>query len=128
MNTGKSRGTLAIANSDGPSLIYRLAPQHNYFSSHRSVNITGTQLYPLPSLRKWPRGGNTDECGSAIITSSRASLQEILAKLAFSNKRVQIVMRRCKHSHVDRNWPAAANAFDFTFLQDSQQCNLDFRR
>src|SRR5713226_3041538 len=44
-----------------------------YLSSHRSVNTTGTQLYPPPSLRKRPRGGNTDECGSAMITSSRAS-------------------------------------------------------
>src|SRR5713101_268763 len=63
-----------------PNLTRRLAPQHYYFcgegafSSHRSVNTTGTQLYPLPSLRKRPRGGNTDECGSAMITSSRASL------------------------------------------------------
>src|SRR6266481_262655 len=47
-------------------------------------------------------------------------VQEILAKLAFGNKRVQIAMRGCNHSHVDRNWPAAANAFDFTFLQNSQ--------
>src|SRR5258707_1967734 len=68
------------SNSDGPNLTRRLATQHYYFcgegtrSSHRSVNTTGTQLYPLPSLRKRPRGGNTDECGPAIKTSSRASL------------------------------------------------------
>ena len=45
-----------------------------YFSSHRSVNATGAQLYPLPSLRKRPRGGKNDECGTAIKTSSCASL------------------------------------------------------
>jgi len=73
MNAGKSRGTLAIANSDSPSLTYRLAPQHNYFSSHRSVNTTGTQLFPLPSLRKRPSAGD-GVCGPAINTSSRASL------------------------------------------------------
>src|SRR5580658_5122434 len=55
-------------------------------------------------------------------------VQEILAKLALSNQGVQIAMRGCNHSHVNRNRPAAANAFDFTFLQNSQECNLDFRR
>src|SRR6266852_2280465 len=61
-------------------LTRRLAPQHYYFcgegafSSHRSVNTTGTQLYPLPSLRKRPRAGNNNVCGAAIKTSSRASL------------------------------------------------------
>jgi hypothetical protein len=45
-----------------------------YFSFHWSVNTTGTQLYPLPSLRKRPRGGKNDECGTAIKTSSRTSL------------------------------------------------------
>src|ERR1700758_4071687 len=56
------------------------SPQHYYFcgegalSSHRSVNTTCTQLYPLPSLRKRPMGGNTDECGLAIKTSVPASL------------------------------------------------------
>jgi hypothetical protein len=74
MNSGKSRETLAIANSHGPGLIYRLAPQHNYFSSHRSVNTTGTQLYPLPSLCKRPRAGKKDVCGVAIKTFSLASL------------------------------------------------------
>src|SRR6202011_5814067 len=55
-------------------------PQHYYFcgegafSSHRSVNTTGTQLYPLLSLRKRPRAGNNDVCGAAINTSSRAGL------------------------------------------------------
>src|SRR6266403_258405 len=44
------------------------------FSSHRSVNTTGTQLYPLPSLRKRPRAGNKDVCGVAIKTFSLASL------------------------------------------------------
>src|SRR5882762_8895034 len=44
------------------------------FSSHLSVNTTGTQLYPLPSLRKRPRAGNKDVCGAAIKTSSCASL------------------------------------------------------
>src|ERR1700730_11353597 len=68
------------SNSDGPNLTRRLAPQHYYFcgegafSSHRSVNTTGTQLYPLPSWRKRPRAGNNDVCGAAIKTSSRASL------------------------------------------------------
>ena len=45
-----------------------------YFSFHWSVNTTGAQLYPLPSLRKRPRGGKNDECGTAIKTSSRTSL------------------------------------------------------
>src|SRR5580704_6538570 len=77
---GKAWPMAGPSNSDGPNLTRRLAPQHYYFcgegafSSHRSVNTTDTQLYPLPSLRKRPRGGNTDECGSAMITSSRASL------------------------------------------------------
>src|ERR1700676_2725260 len=68
------------SNSHGPNLTRRLAPQHYYFcgegefSSHRSVNTTGTQLYPLPSLRKRPRGGNTDECGLAIKTPPPESL------------------------------------------------------
>ena len=74
MNTGKSRETLAIANSDGPSLIYRLAPLDNYSSSQRSVYTPGTQLYPLPSLCKRPRAGNKDVCGVAIKTFSLASL------------------------------------------------------
>ena len=46
-----------------------------YFSFHWSVNTTGAQLYPLPSLRKRPRGGKNDECGTAIKTSSLASLR-----------------------------------------------------
>src|SRR5258706_4530977 len=80
MKVGKSGETLAIPNSGSPRLIDRLAPQHYYFrgegafSSHRSVNTTGTQLYPLPSLCKRPRAGNKDVCGVAIKTFCLASL------------------------------------------------------
>jgi hypothetical protein len=56
-----------MARSDRISLPF-------YFWFHWSVNTTGTQLYPLPSLRKRPRGGKNDECGTAIKTSSLASL------------------------------------------------------
>src|SRR5258707_15571741 len=68
------------SNSDGPNLTRRLGPQRYYFcgegafSSHQSVNTTGTQLYPLPSLCKRPRAGNKDVCGVAIKTFSLASL------------------------------------------------------
>jgi hypothetical protein len=41
-----------------------------YFSFHWSVKTTGAQLYPLPSLRKRPRGGKNDECGTAIDAAS----------------------------------------------------------
>src|SRR5258708_35885091 len=80
MKVGKARETWAIPNSGGPRLLHRLAPPHYYFcgegafSSHRSVNTTGTQLYPFPSLRKRPRAGNKDVCGVALKTFSLASL------------------------------------------------------
>src|SRR5229473_1712153 len=32
-----------------------------------------------------------------------------------------------QHSYVNGNWPVTADAFDLTFLQHSQQCDLDFR-
>src|SRR5258708_29843056 len=53
-----------------------------YFSFHWSVKTTGTQLYPLPSLRKRPRGGKNDECGTAIKTSSLASLGSNCCRVA----------------------------------------------
>src|ERR1700730_7286728 len=53
-----------------------------YFSFHWSVNTTGAQLYPLPSLRKRPRGGKNDECGTAIKTSSLASLGSNCCRVA----------------------------------------------
>src|SRR5712671_312907 len=77
---GKAIANGRASNSDGPNLTRRLAPQHYYFcgegavSSHGSVNTTGTQLYPLPSLCKRPRAGNKDVCGVAIKTFSLASL------------------------------------------------------
>src|SRR5258708_32581243 len=45
-----------------------------YFSFHWSVKTTGAQLYPLPSLRKRPRGGKNDECGPPIKKSPIPSL------------------------------------------------------
>src|SRR6202171_873937 len=53
-----------------------------YLSSHLSVNTTGVQLYPLPSLRKRPKGGKNDECGTAIKTSSLASLGSNCCRVA----------------------------------------------
>jgi len=50
-----------------------------------------------------------------------------LAKLAFGHERVQITMGGRQHSHVNGNWPVTADAFDFTFLQHSRQCDLDLR-
>src|SRR6266403_1416149 len=74
-------GGQAIANGRVQQFRWsRLDPRHYYFcgegafSSHRSVNTTGTQLYPFPSLRKRPRAGNNDACGVAIKTFSLASL------------------------------------------------------
>src|SRR5258708_23660995 len=69
---GKAIANGRIQQFDGPNLTRQLAPQHYYFcdegafSSHRSVNTTGTQLYPLPSLCKRPSAGNKDVCGVAI--------------------------------------------------------------
>src|SRR4029077_18967055 len=55
------------------------------------------------------------------------SVEEILAKLAFGHKRVQVTMRGRQHSYVKRNWPVTADTFDLTFLQHSQQRDWDFR-
>jgi len=53
--------------------------------------------------------------------------QTMLDYTGLTIERVQITMGGAQHSHVDGNWPATADTFDFTFLQHSQQCDLDLR-
>jgi hypothetical protein len=46
---------------------------------HWSVNTTGAQLYPLPSLCRRPRAGKFI-CGPAINTSSREPRQQLVPR------------------------------------------------
>ena len=43
-------------------------------------------------------------------------------------RRFQIAIRCCYYADIDFNGLRAADAFEFTFLQDPQECNLSVQR
>ena len=64
-------------------------------------------------------------------TSDREDVEpvvEILPECPVGHRVVEILVGRRDHADVDGDRMIAADAFDLTLLQDSQQCSLGFSR